>query len=319
MKTSVRLLRLLSLLQVRGEWSGVELADRLEVTTRTIRNDIGRLRELGYEISSRSGTAGGYRLSAGAVLPPLLLDDEEAVAVAIGLRVAASGSVTGLEETSLRALLKLEQTLPARLRPRLDAVRTSTVAVGGGPSVDPETLTAVARACHDRQQLRFDYSARDGADQLRRVEPHRLVCTGRRWYLFAWDCDREAWRTFRADRIRPRLPAGPTFQPREPPEDAATHVVRGTGSLAWRHPAKIRLHAPMKLAAEQIPPPAGLLTPLSDHTCLFETGSDSLPNLIVFLTRLDIPFEVLDPPELQAHLRDLAHRYLAAAEPPQAR
>ena len=218
--TSVRLLRLLTLLQVRRDWSGADLAQRLGVTTRTVRNDVERLRILGYEVRSRTGIAGGYRLAAGSALPPLLLDDDEAVAVALGLRAAAAGSVTGIEETSLRALAKLERTLPARLRHRLDALRQATVsAAGGGPTVDAETLTAVAAACRDHEQLRFDYPGHDGSVSPRRVEPHRLVYTGRRWYLLAWDRDREDWRTFRADRIAAPTNTTASPQPRPPVEE----------------------------------------------------------------------------------------------------
>ena len=303
----MRLLRLLTLLQVRRDWPGAELASRLGVTTRTIRNDVERLRILGYEVSSSTGVTGGYRLAPGTAMPPLLLDDEEAVAVAVGLRVAAAGTVTGLEETSLRALTKLERTLPARLRHRLDAFRLATVSAPGTvPTVDAEVLTAVAAACRDQLVLRFDYR-----DAVRRVEPHRLVYTGRRWYLLAWDLDREDWRTFRADRIAPLMPTGPRFTPREPPDDAARHVVRGTGSLAWAHPARVRLHAP--LSAIQLPAAAGLLTAETDRTCLFETGAQSLSNLVSFLTSLNVDFDVLDPPELRDLLRDLARRYAAAA------
>jgi predicted DNA-binding transcriptional regulator YafY len=204
--TSVRLLRLLSLLQARRDWSGADLAGRLGVTTRTVRNDIERLRILGYEVRSSTGITGGYRLAPGSAMPPLLLDDEEVVAVGLGLRAAAAGTVTGIEEMSLRALTKLEQTLPARLRHRLDALRHATVsAAAGGPTVDSETLTVIAGACRDQELLRFDYQGRDGDASVRRVEPHRLVYTGRRWYLLAWDTDRADWRTFRADRIRPLL------------------------------------------------------------------------------------------------------------------
>lgn len=318
-ETSVRLLRLLSLLQGRRDWSGAELARRLEVTTRTVRNDVERLRELGYEVRSRPGRAGGYRLGAGTAVPPLLLDDEEAVAVAVGLAAAASGSVTGIEETSLRALAKLERTLPARLRHRLDALREATVsAAGGGPRVDADTLTALAAACRDHEQLRFDYRTHDGAEQRRRAEPHRLVYTGRRWYLLAFDLDRADWRTFRADRVTPRVPTGPRFVPREPPGDVAGHVVRGTASLAWTHPARIRFLAPAGVVAEhdRVNPAAGLLTPVDEHSCLFETGTGSLPDLVTYLTGLDIAFEVLDPPELRGLLRELAARYAAAAGPP---
>ena len=147
----------------------------------------------------------------------------------------------------------------------------------------------------------------------RRVEPHRIVYTGRRWYLLAWDCDRDDWRTFRADRIQPRLPTGPRFTPREPPEDAASHVVRGTGSLAWRHPARVRLHAPVDVVAERVSPAAGLLRPVDEHSCVLETGGDSLRDLVGFLTSLDVAFEVLAPPELRSLLRTLADRYAAAA------
>lgn len=312
--TSVRLLRLLSLLQARRDWSGADLAERLEVTTRTVRNDIERLRLLGYEVHSSTGITGGYRLGAGSVMPPLLLDDDEAVAVGLGLRAAASGSVTGIEETSLRAMTKLEQTLPARLRHRLDALRQATVsATNRGPTVDAETLTTVAAACRDHQQLRFDYRGHDGDVSIRAVEPHRLVYTGRLWYLLAWDRNREDWRTFRADRIEPRLPTGPRFAPREPPEDAASHVVRGTSSLAWKHPARVRLHVSVEQIAERVPPAAGLLLPEGEDSCILETGSGSLHDLVGWLTSLDVGFEVLDPPELRALLRWLAQRYAAAA------
>ncbi|MEV6490991.1 YafY family protein [Actinoplanes sp. NPDC051633] len=304
--TSVRLLRLLSLLQVRRDWSGADLASRLDVTTRTIRNDIERLRILGYEVSSSTGITGGYRLAPGTAMPPLLLDDDEAVAVAVGLRVAAGGTVTGLEETSLRALTKLERTLPARLRHRLDAFRAAVSAPGTMPTVDAEVLSTIAEACHSNLILRFTHR-----DAVRRTEPHRLVYTGRRWYLLAWDLDREDWRTFRADRITPLMPTGPRFTPREPPDDAARHVVRGTGSLAWAHPARVRLHAPV--SAVQLPAAAGLLTEETDGTCIFETGAQSLSNLVGFLTSLNIDFEVLDPPELRDLLRELARRYTAAA------
>jgi predicted DNA-binding transcriptional regulator YafY len=320
LETSVRLLRLLALLQVRRDWCGADLASRLGVTTRTVRNDIERLRILGYQVHSSTGITGGYRLGAGSAMPPLLLDDDEAVAVGVGLRAAAAGSVNGIEETSLRALTKLEQTLPARLRHRLDALRQATVsAAGGGPTVDAETLATIAGACRDHALLRFDYRGRDGQDSVRRVEPYRLVYTGRRWYLLAWDRDREDWRTFRADRVQPHLPTGPRFVPREPPEDAASHVVRGTGSLAWRHPARVRLHAPAEIIAERVTPAAGLLRPVDAYCCLLETGGDSLRDLVGFLTGLDVAFEVLDPPELRTLLRELADRYAAAAgDPPRA-
>lgn len=312
--TSVRLLRLLALVQTRREWSGAELAERLEVTTRTVRNDIERLRIMGYAVESRTGTAGGYRLGRGANVPPMLLDDEEAVAVGLALSAAAAGTVTGIEETALRAITKLEQTLPSRLRPRLDALRSATVtATGGGPTVDADTLVTLATACRDSQQLRFDYTTHAGEQERRRVEPHRLVYTGHRWFLLAWDIGRADWRTFRADRIRPRTPTGPRFTPREPPDDAARHVVRGAVSRAWPHPARVRLHAPADVVADRVPPAGGLLTPVDEHSCVLETGGDTLANVAAYLTSLDVPFTVLDPPELRDLLRTLADRYTAAA------
>ncbi|MEU7001273.1 YafY family protein [Nonomuraea sp. NPDC046570] len=313
--TSVRLLRLLSLLQARPDWSGGDLAERLGVTTRTVRNDIERLRILGYEVHSTTGTAGGYRLGAGGALPPLLLDDEEAIAVAVSLHAAALGTVTGIEETSLRALTKLQQMLPARLRHRVGAMREATLSVAGrGPTVDAETLTRIAATIRDRERLRFEYQGHDGTTGERVAEPHRLIFTGRRWYLLAWDCDRDDWRTFRADRIRPRTPNGPRFTPREPPGgDAVVHVLRGVGSTAWRHPARVRLHAPAETIAERIPPTAGLLVSVDEENCVLETGGDSLHNLAGFLGTLDVGFTVLDPPELRDLLATLADRYKAAS------
>jgi predicted DNA-binding transcriptional regulator YafY len=315
LETSVRLLRLLSLLQARPDWSGAELAARLGVTTRTVRNDIERLRILGYQVHSTTGTAGGYRLGAGAAMPPLLLDDEEAVAVAVSLHAAAGGTVTGIEETSLRALTKLQQMLPSRLRHRIDALHTATVSVAGrGPTVDAGTLTVIAAAIRDHEGLRFDYLDHDGTASTRTAEPHRMVFTGRRWYLLAWDNDRDDWRTFRADRIRPRIPNGPRFTPREPPGgDAVTHVLRGTASTAWNHPARIRLHVPAETVAERLPPAAGLLHRVDDGTCILETGSDALHNLAAFLGSLDLPFTVITPVELREHLDALADRFKAAA------
>ena len=318
LETSVRLLRLLSLLQVRREWSGADLAERLEVTTRTVRNDVERLRILGYEIRSTRGTAGGYRLAAGSAMPPLLLDDDEAVAVGLGLAAAAAGSVAGLEEPSLRAMVKLEQLLPLRLRHRLDALREATVsAVGRGPTVDAGTLATVAGAIRDRERLRFHYAARDGTTGVRTVEPHRLVYTGRRWYLLAWDRDRDDWRTFRADRVRPLTPTGPRFVPRRPPDDVVEHVLRGVGSTAWRHQARIRFLVSADVVGDRLPPEAGILHEDGEGACVLETGSDSLEDLVRYVAGLDLPFEAQEPPELRDLLRRLAARYAAAAGDPE--
>ncbi|MBX9244723.1 YafY family transcriptional regulator [Actinotalea ferrariae] len=313
--TPVRLLRLLALLPTRATWSGPELADRLGVTTRTVRNDVERLRDLGYEVEGRPGAGGGYRLAAGAALPPLLLDDDEAVAVALGLATAVSGSITGIEETSLRALTKLEQTMPSRLRHRIDALRGATVsASAGGPTVDPEVLTVLAQVCARRERLRFDYGAHDGASSVRDVEPHRVVHTGRRWYLLAWDTGAGDWRTFRADRIAPRVPTGPRFTPREVPGgDALAHVLRGVGSAAWPHRARVRIGAPADDVAQRISRVGGVLTPLDAATCLLETGGASLPELAGYLASLEVPFEVLEPDTLREVLRSMARRCKAAA------
>src|SRR5690349_24946042 len=201
--TSSRLLNRLSLLQARRDWPGATLAERLEVSPRTIRRDVGRLRGLGYPVESVTGPAGGYRLAAGAAMPPLLLDEDEAIAIAVGLRTAARASVTGIEETSVRALVKLEQVLPAHLRRRVAALGSATiVAPAEGPTVDPEHLTTIAAACRDSVGLRFEYRSREGEATRRDVEPHALVHLGRRWYLVGWDRGREGWRTFRVDRVR---------------------------------------------------------------------------------------------------------------------
>ncbi|SPT58193.1 Proteasome accessory factor B [Actinomadura madurae] len=207
LEASARLLRLLSLLQTRADWTGAELAERLQVSVRTVRYDIGKLRDLGYPVHAVPGAAGGYRLGAGAALPPLLLDDEEAVAVAVSLRTAAGGTVTGIEETSVRALAKLEQVLPSRLRRRVGALHDYTTRLTpGGPTVSADVLATVAAACRDHRRLRFGYRKHDGSETARDVEPYRLVHTGRRWYLTAWDVARDGWRTFRVDRLTPRTP-----------------------------------------------------------------------------------------------------------------
>ncbi len=250
-ETSARLLRMLTLLQTHREWSGQQLADRLGVSTRTVRRDVDKLRDLDYPVNAVKGIAGGYRLGAGAQLPPLLLDDEEAVAITIALRTATGSSVAGIGETALRALVKLEQVLPSRLRHRVSALQLSTVRTsGGGPTVDAEVLTAIGTACRDHQRLRFDYRGHGDADSIRVTEPHELVIWGPRWYLVAWDLDRNDWRTFRVDRIRPRTPTGPRFTPREiPGGDAAAHVARSVAQM-WPDQATIRLHASHRLSSQ---------------------------------------------------------------------
>ncbi|WP_262282847.1 YafY family protein [Micromonospora sp. MA102] len=316
LETSARLLRLLSLLQTPRDWTGAELAERLAVSTRTVRNDVERLRELGYPVHGTRGAVGGYRLGAGAALPPLLLDDEEAVAVAVGLRTAAGGSVAGIEETSLRALAKLEQVLPHRLRRRVTALHTHTVRVPHdqpGPTVDAGTLSAIGAACRDRERLRFDYVRHDGTADRRDVEPYRLVNWGRRWYLVAFDPARDDWRTFRVDRLTPRTPTGPRFAARELPGDVVDRVRQGVSSAAWRHRARVRVHAPAEVVADRINPAVGTVEPAGEAACLLHTGADRLETIAVWLGLLDLDFTVEDPPELADLLRSLAERYLRAA------
>ncbi|MFI5916250.1 helix-turn-helix transcriptional regulator [Dactylosporangium sp. NPDC051541] len=317
LETSVRVLKLLALLQRRREWGGAELAERLGVTGRTVRNDVDRLRQLGYQIDATTGRGGGYRLGAGAALPPLVLDDDEAVAVAVGLRAAAAGSVAGIEDASLGALTKLEQTLPRRLRARVDALKQATVsAAGGGPVVDLDTLTRIAAAAHEHSRMRFEYAAHGGDTSARDVEPHTLVYTGRRWYLLAWDSDRRDWRTFRADRITLLPDDGPPqrFIPREPPGgDAAAYVLRRVVDAPHRYKVRIRFAAPAAVIAERSTPTSGRITPLSADECELVTGNDSLFDLVTYLGKFDVPFTVLEPPELRAFLRTLAGRYQAAA------
>jgi predicted DNA-binding transcriptional regulator YafY len=315
LETSARLLRLLSLLQTRKEWSGADLAGRLGVTDRTVRRDVDKLRSLGYPVHATAGVAGGYQLGAGAALPPLLLDDDEAVAVAIGLRTATAGAVTGIEETSVRALAKLEQVLPHRLRRRIGALQDYAVriTVDGGPTVDPQVLTALANACRDHERLRFDYLDHHDTLSARISEPHRLVNWGRRWYLVAWDVDRGDWRTFRVDRLTPKTPTGPVFAPRAlPGGDVSDYVSRGVSSAAWRHRARITVHAPAALVTERINPAVGLVEAVDDEHCVLVTGSSSVDSMIVHLGLLDLDFEVTEPPELVERVRVLAQRYARA-------
>jgi predicted DNA-binding transcriptional regulator YafY len=309
-ETSARLLRLLSLLQARRDWSGTELAERLAVTTRTVRRDVDKLRELGYPVHATPGVAGGYRLGAGARLPPLLLDDDEAVAVAVGLRGAASG-VTGVAETSIRALTKLEQLLPTRLRQRVEMLNAVTVPMPGGegPTVDPATLTLIAAACRDRERLRFDYRDHEGATTSRTTEPYRLVHGGRRWYLVAYDTERGDWRTFRVDRMTPREPSGPRFAPREPPAaDLAAYTSFGASTAAYRHQALVTVYAPAEVVAARVSPTAVMVEPIDERRCRVRAGSNSLDAIVAHLLLLGFDFEAHEPPELIDRMRMLAAR-----------
>ena len=316
LETSARLLRLLSLLQARRDWTGAELATRLGVTTRTIRNDMGRLRGLGYPVEARAGVAGGYRLGSGGALPPLLLDDEEAVAVAIGLRTAAGGSIAGIGETSVRALAKLQQVLPARLRRRVRAIGSYALPMPSpGPQVDPDVLTMIAAACRDHELLRFGYAAHSGAVSRRSVEPYRLVNDRRRWYLVAWDTARDGWRTFRADRIEPRTPAGPRFTPRALPPDReiAAQVARGAAEATWRYRARVIVQAPAAHVQARLPVPVPV-EPLGEDRCAFEPGSDHPELLALYLGMLGADFTIVGSPELVTALRTLTRRYQRAID-----
>jgi predicted DNA-binding transcriptional regulator YafY len=313
LSTSSRLLDLLALLQARPYWPGAELADRLEVSGRTIRRDVDRLRTLGYPVESLGGPAGGYRLRAGTAMPPLLLDEDEAIAIAVGLRTAARSSVTGIEETSVRALLKLEQVLPQHLRRRVAALGSATVAQPpAGPTIDPQHLTTVAAACRDGECLRFDYRARDGALSKRSVEPRALVNLGRRWYLVAWDQRREDWRTFRLDRIARPAATGARTTPRAlPAPDAATYV-RQSIAGGSRYEARVTVHAPAEEIAARMPYVAAGLTPIDAHRCEYRTTEDDLDWLAVRIAMLGVEVEVHEPPELIAQLQVLAARLARA-------
>src|SRR4029453_19190065 len=314
-ETSARLLRLLTLLQTRREWSGADLAGRLGISTRTLRRDVDKLRDLDYPIHAGMGPGGGYRLGAGAALPPLLLDDDEAVAVAVGLRTAAGGTLTGIEEASVRALAKLEQVLPSRLRHRVSALHSVTLPLpGAGPPVDPAVLPVIAPAARDRLRIRFRYPSHDGTQGSRAAEPHQLVHTGRRWYLLAWDLARGDWRTFRADRITSPQITGPRFTPRDPPGGhPAPHPPQldSTPPSPPRPPP--RPPAPGGPAPERLPPTVGHLQADGEHACILHTGAESPDVLAIYVAVLGAEFEILDPPDLAEHVLALASRLTRAA------
>ena len=313
-QTSARLLRLLALFQAQRYWSGEALARRLEITSRTLRRDVDRLRSLGYPVHSTSGLAGGYQLGAGANLPPLLLDDEEAVAVALGLRTSASTGVSGLEEASVRALLKLEQVLPYRLRHRVAALHGFIVPVGHRKAtINAELLSSIAAACRDHDGIRFQYSDRAGTGSMRDVEPHRLVHTGYRWYLVAWDLMRSDWRTFRLDRIDGKPKLANRFKPRRPPGgDFAAFASKSLASVPYPYRAKVTLQAPMSSIAKRVPPSAGVLEEVDEKSCLLHTGAHSLDSLAIHLLWLGVDFQVHEPEELSAFLQRTIERFTRA-------
>src|SRR5438105_4739880 len=292
-------------MQGRRDWPGEQLANRLEVSGRTIRRDIERLRELGYPVESLTGPAGGYRLRAGSAMPPLLLDDAEAIAIAVGLRTAARASVTGIEETAVRALVKLEQVLPAHLRRRVRALGSATFTLpSGGPTVDPQHLTVLAAACRDNECVRFSYRRRDGADSRRMVEPHSLINHGRRWYLVAWDRRREDWRTFRVDRLAHPASSGVRFEPRRlPAKDAITYLEQSITGAPNRFEARVTLLVAAQEIESRIPTHWGSVEPRGARSCEYRSGDDDLTWLAMRIAMLGVDFQVHEPPELAEHLR----------------
>lgn len=315
--TPARLLQLLSLLQTPREWPGGELADRLRVSRRTVRRDIDRLRELGYPVQATKGSDGGYRLVAGKAMPPLVLDDEEAVAIAVGLRAGAGHAVEGVDEASVRALAKLEQVLPSRLRHRVSTLQSATTQLtsGDGASIAPETLTVMASSIAGQERLRFAYRAKDGTESRRQTEPYRLVSTGRRWYLVAYDLDRADWRTFRVDRVSEPFATGARFAPRELPTGSAAEYLRQ--SIRRRQETytfEVVLAAPAEVVARRLPAWVGTPEPIDGSSCRLRATSDGPADwLAIRLLTLDVDFTVREPRELVDLVRKLGTRLLRAA------
>jgi predicted DNA-binding transcriptional regulator YafY len=315
--TSSRTLRLLSLLQSRRHWAGADLAGRLGVSVRTLRRDVDRLRELGYPVEARRGVDGGYALAPGAALPPLVLDDDEAVALAVGLQAAAAVEVAGMAETSVRALAKVVQVMPARLRRRVDALRAMTVpgawgSPGTGGAVDPAVLTTVALACRDTERIRFAYTAAGGERTDRSVEPFRLVSLGRRWYLVGYDLDRGDWRSFRLDRLSAPRGTGARFGPRRfPAADAAAFVRDRIVELPARFPVEAVVAAPAAHVRRRI----GQWATVEDDgdRCRVRIDADDLDWAATALGVAGADFTVVSPPELRDHLQTLARRFADAA------
>lgn len=313
-----RALQLLSLLQTHRLWRGADLAERLEVTERTVRRDIDRLRGLGYPVDATSGTEGGYRLATGAHVPPLVLDDDEAVAVAIGLRYAAGAAIGGMEESSLRALTKVEQLLPDRLRRRVSALHSSVTSLLWAADdivVDPEALSVLAAACRDREEVRFDYQRRDGEDSRRLVEPHQFVTAGRRWYLVAWDQRRHDWRTFRLDRLREARLAGRRFEPRQiPGGDAASFVATSLGSMPRRHEATLAIDAEFAELEDVLEWIDHTPVETGAETSLIKIRGDDLAGLAMMIARIALvaPVTVMEPAELTGTVGQLATHLTAS-------
>ena len=314
--TSSRSLRLLSLLQGRRYWPGGELAGQLQVSPRTLRRDVDRLRELGYPIQAQRGVEGGYQLAAGAALPPLLVDEDEAVALAVGLQAAAQGAVGGIEESSVRALAKVVQVMPARLRRRVEALSAMMVPASWGDAaqatVDPGILTTAALACRDSERIRFSYTAAAGPRTDRQVEPHRLVLLGRRWYLVAYDLDRHDWRSFRLDRLAAPQGTGARFRPRPlPSADAAAFVREGVGNVTATYDVEALVEAPAAAVRERI----GRWSTVEDSgatRCRVRMTADSLDWPVMALGMAGADFRIVCPPELLDRVRHWGRRFSQA-------
>ena len=314
-ESSARLLALLGLLQARPDWTGGELAARLKVSARTVRNDIDRLRRLDYPVDAVRGRDGHYRLGVGAKLPPLLLDDEEAVAITVGL--AAATGITGIEETSARALAKLQAILPHRLRRQVDAVRGAVSAgpenTGSNvpdPEIDVGLLTAIAAAIRDRDEIRFDYREEE---HWRQVQPYRLVSWQRRWYLVGRTARTNAWSTYRLDWMRLRTPGGPRFTPVDlPGGDYTAFVLREVAFAGWSVHTRIRVNAPAAEVLARINPAVGVVEAVDDQTCVLVTGGDSVEIIAVYIGMLGLDFFVDGPPELVTQLAVVGERYRRA-------
>lgn len=306
--TSARLLRLLALLQSRRHWTSRDLCGRLEMSARTVRRDVDRLRELGYPIHASPGLGGGYSMRPGSAMPPVLLEDEEAVAVAVALR-AAAGSIAHMDEAAIGVLAKIDQVMPARLRKRASSLHSVTVSMPGAqeaPAAD--VLMQIAGACRDQKKLTIGYGDRSGEQSLRQVEPVRLAHTGRRWYLVAWDVEKQDWRTFRADRIGRIVEPGMHFAPRKLPQDVVKFVSQSISYEPYACRARLKLAGSLNVLAQRIPSWIGALEPLDSQHCVLSIGAPTPESLAAFMLMAEVDFELLDAKDLLPQLRTVARR-----------
>lgn len=318
---TARALQLLSLLQTHRVWPGGELADRLGVTTRTLRRDIDRLRSLGYRVDAMAGAGGGYQLGPSSRIPPMLLDDDDAVAIAIGLRMATGATIEGIDDAAVSAMAKLEQVLPDRVRRRVAALHHSIETIRwqhpNTAMIDGDELVVIAQACRDREEIRFEYANKDGEATSRLVQPHQLVAVGRRWYLVAWDLRRTDWRTFRVDRLRGATLAGARFEARPLPADSAADYVAASLSAGRRsidavievHDRELDLSSALKWIDHTV-------VDRPDGDRRIELRADSIDWLMSTVAQLATiaPLTVRSPPELVDHVGRLGRRFIAATE-----